>query len=146
VDRANLVFALLYSHGPREALAELRSGAAEALALGDVQLSIDVLEGAACALAALGDASGAALVLGSAQRRRDELGFGRAAPDQAHVDRFIEAARAATPAPDWERATQAGAGMSLEEALAAGLAERGIGPPRGSPERATPERTGRPAR
>ncbi len=122
VDRSNLVFAVLFARGPQEALELLREGAGEAVALGDLQLSIDILENLACILAALGDVTGSATVLGSAQRHRDENSLRRPEPDQVHVDRFIQPARASMAPADWQRAFDAGSALSIEAALADGLA------------------------
>ncbi len=103
IDHANLVEALLNGEGPERAYEELREVAPRAVALGDIDLSIDVIETSAAIWAGLGHGPRAATLLGAAEKQRRIAGIPRAAPDQQHLDRFIEPARARVAEADLER-------------------------------------------
>lgn len=122
VDRSGLVFALLHAHGPAEALEQLREGGADAVALGDLQLSIDVIESLACVLAALGDGPAAAAALGCAERHRADARLPRSEPDEAHLAHFLDPARAGMDLVQWEQGLALGAARTIEQALESGLA------------------------
>ncbi len=125
VDRSGLVFALLHAQSPHEALDQLREGAADAVALGDLQLSIDVLESLACVLAVLGHGPAAARALGCAQRHRADAGLPRSEPDEAHLARFLDPVRADLDPAQWQQAMAGGGVLTIEQALADGLAVPG---------------------
>ena len=118
IDHSNLVAALLNSEGPERAHEELLEVAPKAVALGDIDLSIDVIETAAAIWAGLGHAPRAATLLGAAEKQRRVAGIPRAAPDQRHLDRFIEPARSRVAEQIWADALRKGATMGLEDAVA----------------------------
>ncbi len=75
-------------------------------------------------MAASGDGPTAARLLGSALRHREDTGLRRSEPDQVHLDRFIQPARASMGSADWQDAQSTGRDLSIEDALAEGLAVR----------------------
>jgi hypothetical protein len=122
INEINLVFALLNAEGPRRAYEQVVQVAAGAVALEDVELSLTVLDSFAAVWAGLGNPERAARVLGASDCQRDRSGIHRNGPDQTHLDRFIVPARRSVAASDWDRSYAAGMSMSVEEALAEGMA------------------------
>jgi hypothetical protein len=117
INQCNLVVALLNSEGPHSAYDVLREVAGDAVALGDIELSIDVIDTSAAVWAALGHAEQAATLLGTAQKQREVTGIPRPAPDQHHLDRFIEPARRTLPDEVWSHALSTGAGLTIDDAI-----------------------------
>jgi len=122
ISQCNLVSALLNSEGPEPAYQQLVEVARDAVALGDIELSIDVLESFATVSAACGDVERAASLLGASDHQRDIAGIPRAAPDQAHLDRFIAPARRSIGPQEWSRSYAAGKSLSIDAAVVEGLA------------------------
>lgn len=120
VDHCNLVMALLFAEGPRPALRQLVDMAPDAVALGDVELSVNVVDDFAAVWAALGDVEQAATALGAADRQREAAGYPRTRPDQRLVDHFVDPLRRARRL-EWEQAYAAGRALGVEEAVAVGL-------------------------
>ena len=75
VDHCNLVMALLHSEGADRAHEVLREVAVDAIALGDIELSIEVLDTSAAVWAGLGHSARAATLLGTAERQRQLAGI-----------------------------------------------------------------------
>ncbi|GAB3061518.1 LuxR family transcriptional regulator [Intrasporangium mesophilum] len=119
IDRCNLVTALLHAEGPEQAFREFVDVAPAAVALGDVELSIDVVEILVSIWAAFGDAARAANLLGVAERQRDITGISRSAPDQVLLDRFVAPLQAATDSEHWHEAYTRGLSLTIEAAVAA---------------------------
>ncbi|CAN5301442.1 hypothetical protein BH18ACT9_BH18ACT9_12550 [soil metagenome] len=67
---------------------QLASVAREAVALKDVELSIEVLESFAAIWVAMGDIERAARLLGASDKQRDVAGIPRTRPDDNHLQRF----------------------------------------------------------
>ncbi|MDQ3485649.1 MAG: tetratricopeptide repeat protein, partial [Actinomycetota bacterium] len=126
ISQGNLILALLYAEGPHRAHEHLVDVATDAVALGDTELSIGILESFATVMAGLGHLGRAASLLGAAEHHRELSGIPRTAPDQGHLDRFIGPARQSLSTQEWERAYTAGKAMSLEAAVAAGLATQAV--------------------
>ena len=124
INKANLVSAMLNAEGPEAAFEAFADVAPAALELGDIELSVDVVETSAAVWAGLGDPERAATLLGAAENQREAAGIPRPQPDQHHLDRFIGPARSSVEAQQWERAYRIGRGMTLEAAVARGLAGR----------------------
>lgn len=103
---------------------ELRTVIADAIALDDIELSIDAIDTSAAIWAGLGDAQRAARLLGTAQRQREVTGIPRAEPDQKLLDRFIEPVRQSTDPHTWTEALRRGASLSIEEAVAEATSSR----------------------
>jgi predicted ATPase/class 3 adenylate cyclase len=124
INQCNLVVALLNAEGPQRAHDELRTVIADAIALDDIELSIDAIDTSAAIWAGLGDAQRAARLLGTAQRQREVTGIPRAEPDQKLLDRFIEPVRQSTDPHTWTEALRRGASLSIEEAVAEATSSR----------------------
>jgi hypothetical protein len=120
IDRANLVTALLYAEGPEAAYRQLVEVAPEAIALGDIELSLDVVDSFSAVWAAAGEGERSATMLGAADSQRRQAGIPRTEPDQVLIDRFIVPTRQATDASLWEAAYARGGTLSIEAAVAEG--------------------------
>ncbi|WP_193315245.1 tetratricopeptide repeat protein [Nostocoides sp. F2B08] len=127
INQGNLIVALLHSEGPESASAVLREVAADAVALGDTELSIDLLDAAAAVAAGMGSPEVAATLLGTSETQREVAGIPRPVPDQQHLDRFIEPARTTLQDGLWTAAFTKGSSMSIEQTIA--LATSAIGMP-----------------
>jgi hypothetical protein len=123
------VEALLHSEGPERAHEELRDVAADAIALGDIELSIDLIDSAAAIWAGMGHAEHAATLLGTAEKQRELAGIPRPEPDQQHLDRFIDPARRSISERAWVDALTRGALLTIEEAVSRATADRSISTP-----------------
>ncbi len=121
ISQCNLVQALLSAEGPEPAYKHLTLCASDIVAVGDPELSIDIIEGFATVLAEMGQEPRAAHLMGACDALRGRWDAPRAPADQEHLDRFIAPARTALGESAWEREYAAGAPMSIEEAVAAGL-------------------------
>jgi tetratricopeptide (TPR) repeat protein len=121
VNQSNLVVALLHAEGPEPALAEFRRVAPDAVALGDVELSIDVLETAAAIWAGLGQPERAAGLLGAAEEQRRIASMPRPAQNEQYLERFLTPARQGIAEATWEQARARGASLTVEQALADAL-------------------------
>ena len=122
ISETNLVLPLLYAQGPAAAYRQLAATAERTVAVGDTELSINVLEAFAVTLAASGDHRRAATLLGVSDGQRAAAGMPRTAPDEELIAPFISEARAAIDAHAWQAAYAAGLSMSLQEGLALSLA------------------------
>ncbi|MGA8047388.1 MAG: adenylate/guanylate cyclase domain-containing protein [Dermatophilaceae bacterium] len=118
INQGNLIVALLHSEGPESASAVLREVAADAVALGDTELSIDLLDAAAAVAAGLGSPELAATLLGTSEAQREVAGIPRPGPDQQHLDRFIEPVRTTLQDGLWTAAFTKGSSMTIEQAIA----------------------------
>jgi hypothetical protein len=126
INQCNLVVALLHSEGPRPAHEVLLDVAADAITLGDIELSIDVIDSSAAIWAALGHAERAATLLGTAEKQRELAGLPRPEPDQQHLDRFIDPARRSVPEQAWIDALARGALLTIEDAVSQATSDRSI--------------------
>lgn len=126
IDQGNLVVALLHCEGPERAHDVLRDVAADAIALGDIELSIDLLDASAAIWAGLGHPEQAATLLGTAEKQRELTGIPRPEPDQQHLDRFIEPARRSVPEEAWIGALTRGALLTIEDAVSQATSDRSI--------------------
>lgn len=124
IVRCNLAFALLCAEGPEPAYRQLAECAADAVALADMELSIDVVESFAAIWAAKGNGERAARLVGSAEAHRERAGMPRAQPDEQLLQRFLTPARDATEPMVWARAHREGRELDIDAALAVGLAGR----------------------
>lgn len=118
IDQTNFVTALLHAQGPERAHEQYRLVAPDVVVLGDVDLSIDLVETGAAIVAGLGDALRAATILGAAQAQRQLAGIPRTVPDQHHLDRFVEPARNTVPPQAWADALAQGSELTIEQAAA----------------------------
>jgi predicted ATPase/class 3 adenylate cyclase len=117
VDKCNLATALLYAEGPGPAYQELVDVASGAIALGDIELSIDVLDCFAMVWAASGDGLRSAVALGAADEQRTLAGLPRTKPDAALLERVVVPVRQATKPADWDRSYARGRTLTIEAAV-----------------------------
>ena len=129
INQCNLVEALLHSEGPERAHELLRDVAGDAIALGDIELSIDLIDTSAAIWAGMGHAEHAATLLGTAEKQRELAGIPRPDPDQHNLDRFIDPARRSVPEQAWTDALSRGALLSIEEAVSQATWDRSIATP-----------------
>ncbi|MGA8047725.1 MAG: adenylate/guanylate cyclase domain-containing protein [Dermatophilaceae bacterium] len=131
INQGNLVVALLHSEGPEPAHEVFRDVAADAIALGDIELSIEVLDTSAALWAGLGNPERAATLLGTADRQRELAGIPRPEPDRQLLDRFVEPARRTVSDQVWRDALTRGASLTIEEAVAQATSDRSVRTPAG---------------
>ena len=122
INQLNLASALLHGEGPGPARALVDEIAQEVLALGDVELSIDMVETMAAITASAGNAELAASLVGAADAKREGVGMPRVMTDHALLERFVGPARATAGPARWSRRTAA-AGRTASR-------KRSLGPPR----------------
>jgi tetratricopeptide (TPR) repeat protein len=125
INQSNLVIALLHAEGAQRALPAFRDVAPAAVALGDVELSIDLLETAAAIWAGLGQPERAATLLGSAEEQRRIVGMPRAAQNEQYLDRFLTPAREHTDPQAWHAAMARGSALTVAQSIADALGEIG---------------------
>jgi tetratricopeptide (TPR) repeat protein len=116
-DRINLVGALVQDGRAEEAGRSLSEIARETVALGDIELTVNVLELFATIFAERGDPVRAAHLLGASAAMRARAELPMAAADAALVERSISRVRPAELA-TWDRDVAAGRGYTVDEALA----------------------------
>ncbi len=121
VDNVNLVAAMVRSGDVRQAYAHLRDNGPAAIALGDVDLTVSVIELFCMVFAELGDARGAARLLGAAQAIRDKGELPRPAPDAALLEQSIGKVRQLSDAETWDAEVGIGSDYSVDDALAEAL-------------------------
>lgn len=117
IDNINLVRAMLAADRVHEAREHLLANAAPAIILGDVDLSINVIELFAMVLAESGNAPGAARMLGAAQAMRKKAELPITAPDAAMLDQSTDKARSQVDARTWDSNRDVGAAYSVDDAL-----------------------------
>jgi predicted ATPase/class 3 adenylate cyclase len=117
VIQSNLVAALLRTGRVDEAYASLRSQAAGIAGLGDIELTIEVIELFAGAFSQRGDARRAARLVGTTQALREQAGMPIRGPDAELLDDFLAPARRSLSADRWDEERQAGRSLSVQEAL-----------------------------
>jgi tetratricopeptide (TPR) repeat protein len=121
INRINLAYALLLAEGPDAAYEHLLGCARESIELADPELSVATLEMLAVTLAERGDAPRAALLMGTADTQRAQIGMPRSAPDQVNCERSLDMARPLISRQEWAAASSRGCGLAVEEALAEAL-------------------------
>jgi len=126
-DHSNLAGALFRAGRVTEAYEHLHDNALAAVGLGDVELTITVLELFCMLLAELGRADAAARLLGAARTMRDDAELPIPAPDADVLERTLDKVRLLTDAEQWRRNTAIGAHYSLEDAM-----KEALGQPAGS--------------
>ncbi len=122
-DHSNLAVALLRAGRHLEARELLRTNAAAAVGLGDVELSINVLEAFCAVFAELGAAQRSARMLGATTSLRAFNELPIAAPDAELIDASISKVRDLPDPQTWAVNLQKGAGYILDDALADALAD-----------------------
>jgi non-specific serine/threonine protein kinase len=123
VIQSNLTAALLRTGRADEAYASLRGKAADIIGLGDIELTIEIIELLAGAFSQRGDAVSAARLLGTTEALREQAGMPIRAPDAELLEEFLAPARSQLSADLWEQERTAGRAFNVQEALAqAGVA------------------------
>jgi len=123
VIQANLAAAMLRAGRPDDAYASLRGKAADMVGLGDIELTIDVIELLASIFAQRADPERAARLLGTAEALRKQAGMPIRGPDAALLREYVAAARASVSAQAWDEQRLVGHAWNAEDALAeAGVA------------------------
>lgn len=122
-DHSNLAVALLRAGRHLEAKELLRTNAAAAVGLGDVELSINVLEAFCVVFAELGAAQRSARMLGATTSLRAFNESPIPAPDAELLDASISKVRDLPDPQTWAANLQKGAGYLLGDALADALAD-----------------------
>jgi len=125
VIQANLAAAMLRAGRPDDAYGSLARKAAGIVGLGDIELTIDVIELFASIFAQRGDAGRAARLIGTAQALREQAGMPIREPDAELLEKYIAGARDSAGAQAWDEQRRAGHGRSAEDALADALADAG---------------------
>ncbi len=118
VIQANLAAAMLRAGRPDDAYAWLRGKAADIAGLGDIELTIDVIEVLSSIFAQRGDAPRAARLLGTAEALRDQAGMPLRGPDAELLESYVGGARDLISAQAWAEQLQAGRARNVQEALA----------------------------
>src|SRR5262249_49450440 len=93
VIQSNLTAALLRTGRADEAYASLRGEAADIVGLGDIELTIEIIELLAGAFSQRGDAVSAARLLGTTESLREQAGMPIRAPDAELLEEFLAPAR-----------------------------------------------------
>ena len=123
VIQSNLTAAMLRTGQADEAYASLRAQAADMVGLGDIELTIEIIELLAGAFGQRGDAGRAAKLLGAAEALREQAGMPIRGPDAELLEVFLAPARGLLSADQWEQERRAGRTLNVQEALAeAGVA------------------------
>ena len=107
---------LVHEGRAEEAYRDLRDIARPTVDLGDVELTVNVLELFAAIFACSGDARRAARMLGASQAMRAKAELPIAAIDAAMLERSIGRVRP-EDGTEWDRDLRTGAGWTIEEAL-----------------------------
>jgi hypothetical protein len=121
VDRVNLAGAYLGARRPDRAYSELQDVAVDVLSLNDVDLTINLIEMLAAALAEMGDAPRAARLLGTAETMREQADLPRPAPDATLLEHTMAKVRITVDESTWDGHVEDGRSLSAEAAIAEGL-------------------------
>jgi len=134
VDDVNLASLMLRGGRVEEAHEQLRQNASATVALGDPELTADVLALFCAVFAERGEAERAALLLGAVESLRRQAELPMTAPDAAVLAISVDKVRELPTATAWETSVRRGSTCSAEEALAEALAPlsaRPVSPRRG---------------
>jgi tetratricopeptide (TPR) repeat protein len=125
VIQSNLTAAMLRTGRAGEAYASLHGQAADMVGLGDIELTIEVIELMAGIFSQRGDAVRAAKLLGTAEALREQAGMPIRGPDAELLEEFLAPARGLLSADQWAEERRAGRTLNAQEALTeAGVAAR----------------------
>ncbi len=117
VIRSNLTAAMLRTGRADEAYASLRSQAADMVGLGDIELTIEIIELLAGIFSQREEAGRAARLLGTAEAMRDQAGMPIRGPDAELLDEFLAPARGLLSPQEWEEERSAGRTLNVQQAL-----------------------------
>lgn len=139
VDHVNLASALLRGDRVEDAHASLHAVAVAAVGMGDMEMTLDVLDLFCAVHARRGDAERAARLLGATAGMRAQAQLPLVGPDALWFEGVLAPIRGLPDQDTWERNVALGAGMAVDEALAdaiepapaATVPERAVRPPAG---------------
>ncbi len=121
VDHVNLAGAVLRGGNARRAYERLVANGPAAVALGDVDLTVSVIELFCMVFAELGDPAGAARLLGAAEAMREKAELPLPVPDAAMLEKSVGRARRLPDAATWDKNVRIGNDYSVDDALADAL-------------------------
>lgn len=124
VDDVNLASLMLRGGRLKEAHEQLHRHAASAVALGDPDLTADVLAIFCCVFAEYGDTERAARLLGAMQALRRQAELPMSEPDAVALDRSVNKVRSEPPSDRWQQDVERGSTRSVQDALGEALAVR----------------------
>jgi predicted ATPase/class 3 adenylate cyclase len=124
VDEVNLVAANLRAGRTQAAHDRLCEVAADAIGLGDIDLTINVIELFAAVFGELADAARAARMLGSSAALREQAELPIPAPDAAFLERSTDPLRRTVDPAQWRGEMELGRSLSAQDALAEALGVR----------------------
>ncbi len=124
ISQCNLATALLHSQGPERAYEHLIEVAADAVALGDTELTVEIIDSFAAVWAGFGHAERAATLVGGSDHQRELAGMPRPPVDVEDLSRFIVPAKSSVGHQEWDRAYTRGRTLSIDAAVAEGMAAR----------------------
>jgi hypothetical protein len=123
VVQSNLTAAMLRTGRADEAYALLHGQAADMAGLGDIELTIEIIELMASIFSQRGDAVRAAKLLGTAEALREQAGMPIRGLDAELLEQFLAPARDLLSVDQWEQQRRAGRILNVQQALAeAGVA------------------------
>jgi hypothetical protein len=85
--------------------------------LGDIELSIEIVELLAGIFSQRGEAGRAAKLLGTAEALREQAGMPIRGPDAELLDEFLAPARGRLSPQEWEEERRAGRTLNVQQAL-----------------------------
>jgi hypothetical protein len=118
VIRSNLTAAMLRTGRVDEAYASLRGQAADMVGLGDIELSIEIIELLAGVFSQRGDGGRTAKLFGTAEALREQAGIPIRGPDAELLEVFLAPARGTLSVEEWEQERRAGRTLNVQDALA----------------------------
>jgi predicted ATPase len=125
-DRVNLAAARLYAGQIPEAHRELQDVSHDALAVNDIDLTINLIEVLAMLWAESGDVRRSARLYGTAEAMREHANLPRAGPDARHLDMSLSKQRSTVSEATWSSYVSEGRLLSRDEAIAEGLDGSGM--------------------
>ena len=117
VIQSNMAGALLRTGRAEEAYASLQGQAASIVGLGDIELTIEIIELLASAFSQRGEAGRAARLIGTTEALREQAGMPIREPDAEVLEEFLAPARSLLSADTWEEERRAGRSLNVQEAL-----------------------------
>jgi tetratricopeptide (TPR) repeat protein len=120
-DRVNIAAARLRAGQIDQARHELRDVSHDALAVNDVDLTIDLIELLAMVWAESGDVYTTARLYGTSEMMREQAKLPRPPADAAHLNRSISKVRSTVSEDVWSSFVNEGRLLSRDDAIAAGI-------------------------
>ena len=120
-DRLNLAAARLRAGQIDSADQELRNLAQSAIAVNDVDLTVNLIELLAMVRVETGDVATGARLSGTADAMREQANLPRPPPDAAHLDRSLAKVRGTVSEEVWNTYVREGRASSSDDAIAAGI-------------------------